>query len=51
MVPLEKLIKEIQDANINILKTENYNISDVYYADISILMINKTSESILHLSS
>ena len=39
-VPLEKLIKEIKDANINILKTENYNISDVYYADISILMIN-----------
>jgi|TARA_B110000483_G_scaffold234883_1_gene305608 TATA-box binding protein (TBP) (component of TFIID and TFIIIB) len=39
-VPLEKLIKEIKDGNINILKNEDYNINDVIYADISILMIN-----------
>ena len=40
VVPLTRLIKEIKDANIDILKNENYNINDVIYGDISILMIN-----------
>lgn len=39
-VPLEKLIKEIKDNKIDILKSENYNLDDIIYADISILMIN-----------